>query len=198
MPCDWMRRFIVVALLALIASACRDRAAPARADSLYARANSSADTLPPWGTNGIPAMQEPSLLNHVDARDSYETYRFVWDRSFHRTVMIRIGRDQEHAYLIKFVGSPKDSNAVGRRDSVALPLATWTELTQSLSAESFWRFPPPAIFPDGAVWMFERRSARGYRYAVWHSPERTGRDSLAYATGVRLLTAAGLVGEEIY
>jgi hypothetical protein len=193
-----MIRFIIVTLLALSTLACRDRTAPARADSLHARANSLTDSLPPWGTNGIPAMQEPSLLNHVDARDSYETYRFVWDRSFHRTVMIRIGRDQERAYLVKFVGSRDDSTAIGRRDSIGLSLAAWTELTQSLSQESFWRFPPPDIFPDGAMWMFERRSVRGYRYAVWHSPERSGRDSLAYATGVRLLTAAGLVGEEIY
>ena len=189
-----MRGFIVIALLAFTTSACRDRAAPDRADSQY----SSADTLPPWGANGIPAMQEPSLLKNLDTRDSFDTYRFVWDRSFHSTVMIRIGRDQEHAYLIKFVGSPRDSITIGRRDSIALSLAAWTELTQSLSQESFWRSPPPAIFPDGAMWMFERRSARGYRYAVWHSPGRTGRDSLAYATGVRLLTAAGLAGESIY
>jgi hypothetical protein len=193
-----MRRFIGVALFAFSTSACRDRAAPARADSQHAQANASVDTLPPWGANGIPAMQEPSLLENVDTHDSFETYRFVWDRSFRRTVMIRIGRDQEHAYLIKFVGSPRDSITAGRRDSIALSLAAWTELTQSLSQESFWRSPPLDIFPDGAMWMFERRSARGYRYAGWHSPEPTGRDSLAYATGVRLLTAAGLVGEEIY
>lgn len=193
-----MRLFFAVALVALSISACREGRASARADSAHAITNLSVDSLPPWGTNGIPAMQEPSLTGNVDPRDSIEEYRFVWDRSFHRTIAIRIGRDHEHAFLIKFVGPPRDSSAAGRRDSVGLSLATWTELTQSLSHEAFWRFPPPDIFPDGAAWMFERRSTRGYRYAIWHSPDRAGRDSLAYATGVRLLQTAGLGGEEIY
>ena len=45
------------------------------------------------------------------------------------------------------------------------------------------------------MWVFERRSTGGYRYAEWHSPERTGRDSLAYAVGDRLIGAAGLLAK---
>ena len=115
-----MRLFVAVALVAVSISACREGKASARADSAHAITNGSVDSLPPWGTNGIPVMQEPSLTGNVDPRASIEEYRFVWDRSFHRMIAIRIGRDHEHAYLIKFVGPPKDSSAAGRRDSVGL------------------------------------------------------------------------------
>lgn len=151
-----------------------------------------------WVATDVPATVEPSQTTRIDSRDSSETYLFEWDRSFHAAVSIRIVREHEHAYLITAVGASKDSAVRGRRDSVALSLAEWTELTRSLSQESFWRSPPLEIFPDGAMWTFERRSARGYRQAAWHSPERGGRDSVAYEVGVRLLRAAGLASEEVY
>ena len=188
----------IAMLVGAIVSACRERAASAGADSSHVGTSAPVASLPPWGTKGIVAIHEPPLTGQVDPRDASETYRFVWDRSFDLPIVIRIVRSRDHAYLIAVIAEARNSNRVARRDSVTLSLAAWTELTRTISQESFWRFRQPEAFPDGAMWMFERRSARGYRYAAWHSPGRTGRDSLAYAEGVRLLMAAGLDREEVY
>ncbi len=142
------------------------------------------------------------LLEQLADRDAgIVTARFTdscGTAGFDPPIVIRIVRSRDHAYLIAVIAEARNSKGVARRDSVTLSLAAWTELTRAISQESFWRFRQPEAFPDGAMWMFERRSARGYRYAAWHSPGRTGRDSLAYTVGVRLLMAAGLDREEVY
>jgi hypothetical protein len=185
---------LLVALVATSSAAVPD----ARADSLCPEP-AAADAFFPQGaldgqsarldaftqqsySKHLRAMGEPSLscgLRHED-----EVYRFLWLRTFHHPIAVRITHAGGGAMLVvtELTGAGGyEPGVIGMREERPLSGAEWNALTKALAGIDFWNMPtkPPrsldAIGMDGAQWILE-----GYRAGTYHVIDRWSPKSVTY------------------
>ena len=152
-----------------------------------------------WYVGQLRAMNEPPLPQ----LQADETYRFLWLRSFHDPVSVRIQASHGRATLVAVELERDDRGKVGsvkRRLERALTESEWRALTAALGDAEFWDAPtvdPDAtLVADGAVWTFE-----GYRSGVYHAVTRWNPQWGAFRTlGEAFLHAAHLSfpADEVY
>lgn len=149
-----------------------------------------------WYTRYLHKMNEPSLL--VAAHDQSASYRFLWLRSFHPTVAVRVWSTGESRVL-----SVKELAREGQSQSSDLLLdrirplndEEWGAIVKLVEESCFWSSPPTENEPaamDGAWWVLEGTQQNYYHVATRQSP-----DSGAYRElGLYLLQLAGLPLDE--
>ncbi len=120
----------------------------------------------------LTALKEPSLFNRTQSAPS-QSYRFLWLRSFHNPVSVRVDVGDEGASVVtvKIGSGTSVSNVRGTVEKKARSLTK--EQTDSFLEQvnrlSFWSLPAqeePVAGPDGARWIIE--GVRGEQYHVVH------------------------------
>jgi hypothetical protein len=138
------------------------------------------------------SMQEPSFLDVPDCVD--ESYRFLWIRTFHKPISIRIWKSGTQFFL-----TVKELDGKGGYDIGELKFKTtrpvsedeWDTFISLLNQASFWTLPTleksPSIY-DGARWVLE-----GYKKKQYHIVDRHSPDENAYrGVCMYLLKMSGL------
>lgn len=148
-----------------------------------------------WYSSALTRMGEPSL-SCGDAL-AEETYRFLWLRSFHQPVAVRIWRNGDtyelRAVTLDGAGGYK-SGPIDRLIRKRLTKAGWDRATSALNAIQYWSMTGKAteteaeaeVVVDGAQWIIEGRKDR------YHAVDRWGGDEGVGSAGLVFLELAGL------
>lgn len=121
-----------------------------------------------WYSKHLKAMKEPSLYEQRTDK-SAEQYRFLWLRSFHKPIAVRIRRDDTAVSLRAVRLSGRGGYQPGRiehDETLTLTTNQWHEFSQLLEKSSFWTLPTdeknaPRGF-DGSRWVLEGLSQGKY------------------------------------
>lgn len=138
-------------------------------------------------------MGEPSVS--CGPTDATETYRFLWLRTFHRPIAVRVSRYSNGIRLVaaELTGAGGyNPGGIAARTEKALSEADWGLLAASLSTTTFWsmttRPAKPTLGGDGSQWIIE-----GRRGAEYHIVDRwTPRDGPFRDAGLSFLKLAGI------
>jgi hypothetical protein len=147
-----------------------------------------------WYSTQLCAMDEPRL----SAPAGKETrIRFLWLRSFHPGISVRVERDARGARLLAVELSGAGGYAPGsvaKRLSRSLSEKEWATLEASLAAAGFWslRTSKQSNGYDGAQWIIEVATPSRY-----HVVDRWG-GGMLQVPGRYLLKLSGLNPTEIY
>ena len=122
-------------------------------------------------------LHEPSLLS--DAENSEEVYRFVWMRSFHNLICLRIQKSSGSIAMII-----KEANGTGGDETGTLKVDRtkqlsadeWNRFESLLATECFWRLDTSKDEGgiDGATWLLEGKKSNRYHLAWQWSPQNKG------------------------
>jgi hypothetical protein len=144
-----------------------------------------------WFSKPLAAMKEPSLSCGV--LEETEAYRFLWLRSFHKPVAVRVFRRGEEyrleAVILDRAGG-YEPGKVSRRVTKELSRDQWGAVVARLDEIQLWQMPTrenrlPGT--DGARWIIEaRRDGRYHVVDRW-----SGTDGLQ-SVGRLFLDLAGL------
>ena len=113
-------------------------------------------------------MEEPSLS--CGTLEDTETYRFLWLRTFHNPIAVRVfrrGNDYGLEAVILDGAGGYEPGLVSRRVTRKLSRDQWRTVTAKLEDVQFWQMPTNAVYlagKDGAQWIVEAR--RDGRYHV--------------------------------
>jgi len=153
-----------------------------------------------WYSKYLRAMNEIALPSLVD---EWESYRFLWLRSFHQPIAIHVWRTGSKYFIVA-----KGLNGTGGYEpgvlnfTIAHQLSAeeWTTFLIYLEDARYWQMPTydPRVATDGAQWILE-----GYSDHYYHVVDRYSPDSGAYYDlCLYLLKTAGLLKkiplDEIY
>jgi hypothetical protein len=130
-----------------------------------------------WYTEQLKALGEPSLFE-AKQDSSVQTYRFLWLRSFHRPVAVRV---QMHADGSATVLTKMANGAGGYKpgrlfvDKTELaPGDKVKKLTDKIQSLRYWSLPerdPKRQGTDGAQWIIEGVDHGSYRLVDRWSPD---------------------------
>ena len=138
------------------------------------------DVLVAWYSRSLREMIEPSFESIVAA--NVESYRFLWLRSFHPGVSVRIWKcprgycltakqlDSVDRYVNgKFVPTAK----LAVKNSRSLSADDWDRFLTLLNRANLWAMPTVDNLPaanDGAAWLLEGSNGSKYHVVVRQSP----------------------------
>ena len=114
-----------------------------------------------WYSRHLNAMNETSLS--CGPRTSDESYRFLWLRSFHAPIAVRIERTGEKYTLIGKILDGLggyDPGRIERRIRKHLTAEQWRRAIIALDQLDFWKMPTTQhdiVGTDGAEWIIEGR-----------------------------------------
>jgi hypothetical protein len=155
-----------------------------------------------WYSRSLQEMDEPSFQSILN--DNVDTYRFLWLRSFHPAVSVRIWKCQQ-GYCVnakqldsvdKYIdGKLVPSAKLAVNSSHPLSADEWSRFLSLLERASFWSLPTVDGGPmaeDGAAWLLEGTNGAKYHVVDRQSPQ-TGdyREACVY-----LLKISGLKVDE--
>jgi len=131
-----------------------------------------------WYSKHLHAMQEPSLSQGKARADV--AYRFLWLRTFHRPISVRIEKSGSlvDLYAVELDGKGGyDPGRILRKTQKVLAEADFERLRAKLSRPEFWQQKGPENGLDGAEWILESRQEGRYRIAnQWMPQSREFRD----------------------
>ena len=132
-------------------------------------------------SGSLAAMQEPPLSPIKD--ESVETYRFLWLRSFHPPVCVRLYRVNNRSYMtvkqLSDGGRAIDGEAIFPKtltvnETRPITEAEWEHFQGLLKKSDFWSMPtevsPKGL--DGAGWLLEGVKSGRYHVVDRQSPEQ--------------------------
>jgi hypothetical protein len=143
-----------------------------------------------WYGGALLALREPPLRNAQPAPGT-SVLRFLWLRSFHPEVAVRVELNQWGCRVITSVLQPRPEpslsggsgsvpitfafGSLARKDSSALSARTCEDVSQRLDEAAFWSAPvtQETLGVDGAEWVFEGVRADGYHVIDRWSPSDT-------------------------
>jgi len=145
----------------------------------------------------LGAMSEPVLKPSQAGR----VYRFLWLRSFHHPIAVRVDRDHVGARVVAVeLDGPEGYRPINllKRRETALSEQQADAFERALSADGLWTIPShddrrDRQMIDGAEWVIEAATTQ-HRVITRRSP----RNDPARAMGERFLAIAGLASEEVY
>jgi hypothetical protein len=149
-----------------------------------------------WYSKHLEAMNEPALPSMEGAN---EMYRFLWLRSFHHPIAIRVWRIGEDRNMVfkelDGAGGYEPGNLMTNRTR-RLTADEWDKFITLLQKASYWQLPTEgdAGGKDGARWILEGKKEEQYRIVDRWSP-RSGSYSEAC---LYLLKLSGQKRQEIY
>lgn len=134
-----------------------------------------------WYSRQLKALHEPSLWELSQRDPKAEVYRFLWLRSFHHPISVRlVVRSSGSGWMNSHMTSGKGGYAPGRITRYNIFWLTKSK-TQSflaaLESADFWNLPTllPAkentVNLDGAQWILEGAKNGHYRIIDRWSPE---------------------------
>lgn len=142
-------------------------------------------------SNGLTAMQEPSLSTFKDK--NVEAYRFLWFRSFHPPVSVRLWRNGNQSFLsvkqLSSVGVPQEDDVIFPKtltvnETRSVTEKEWEYFQESLKKARFWSMPTvdeTSIGVDGAAWLLEGLKLNQYHVVIRNSPKQGDyRDTCLY------------------
>jgi len=126
-----------------------------------------------WYSKHLHAMSEPSLSCGDGHGDSY---RFLWLRTFHAPIAVRVDRTPEKATLsaVQLSGAGGyDPGSVVDRTTRELSAQDVDTLRGAIGKADFWQLPSrePSMGADGAQWIIEGRSGAQYHVVDRWSPK---------------------------
>jgi len=144
-----------------------------------------------WYSRNLERMEEPVLS--CATPEAGETYRFLWLRTFHNPVAVRIF-EEGNTYRLEAVvldgAGGYDPGHISRRVSKEPSAAEWQNVMAALEEVLFWQMPvknPGVMGFDGAQWIIE--ACHDGRY---HVVDRWGGANGIQAVGEIFLNLAGL------
>lgn len=121
-----------------------------------------------WYSAQLRALQEPSLLSLATNREA-ESYRFLWLRTFHHPVAVRVDLQADGSWiLITKVASGAGGYSPGTLTTDTSRKLTVEEAQSFLSKvenDGFWKVPNPVndqAGTDGSQWIVEGVKAGRY------------------------------------
>jgi len=153
-----------------------------------------------WYSRQLKAMNELPLgaLENED-----ESYRFLWLRTFHHPISIRVSRTGDHYFMEVKQLSGLGGYEPGTLDvnwGCAISEDEWDLFLTHLEHSNFWLMPAQGdvVSTDGAQWIME-----GYRESRYHVVDRQSPAPGAYADAcLYLLRQSGLLAkipaDEVY
>lgn len=145
-----------------------------------------------WYSKFLAAMQEPSLLAGSQ-KPKNQSYRFLWLRSFHHPISIRLDVTENGTGLLTTKitsghGGYEPGRLITNRTRKLAPEQTrW--VLERIEELKFWSLPtnPPAdpnvVGVDGAEWIFEGVKNGQYHVVDRWSPEK----GEVHALGIMML-----------
>lgn len=126
-----------------------------------------------WYGDFLKAMGEKSLLNVSDEK---EVYRFLWLRTFHHPIFVRIERKGNSIRLFS-----KESNGAGgyepgkviRTTNTTLDETQWLDFLNLLGESKYWQMPAEDKRSgfDGSQWILEGVKENRYHVVDRWTPE---------------------------
>lgn len=119
-----------------------------------------------WYTEHLNALSEKPL----SGKENAETFRFLWLRTFHRPVAVRLEKrgDSVTLYWKECDGrGGYDPGQLATDRKKTIDRKVWSEFEKRITADGFWSMPgvrPEVIGFDGAHWLLE--GSAGGRYHV--------------------------------
>jgi hypothetical protein len=145
-----------------------------------------------WYGKHLEAMNEKSLLD--SSRESAETYRFLWLRTFHHPIFVRVecARTEVKLFTKELDGlGGYAPGKISRSGEGVLTESEWCEFLRLLDKADFWKMPSEndVLGNDGAQWVLE-----GVKENRYHVVDRwTPRDESKYrAACIYLLKLSGV------
>jgi hypothetical protein len=126
-----------------------------------------------WYTKHLSAMGETSLLSQSNSQA--ESYRFLWLRSFHHPVAVRIWRSGDGQFLnvkqMSGTGGYEPGNLISD-ETRPLTQTEWDEFIRLSGRACYWQLPTEnnEMGKDGAQWILEGRRERRYHVVERWSP----------------------------
>jgi hypothetical protein len=139
-----------------------------------------------WYSKHLKALGEPSLWELSQKDPTAAVYRFLWLRSFHSPIAVRLvlapdGSAQLHARMIKLQAGYEPGRLI-RDEVVALKAVAAQSFVTALESAGFWALPSvqfqrlsingeATVMLDGAQWIIE-----GVRNGKYHVVDRQSPD----------------------
>jgi hypothetical protein len=155
-----------------------------------------------WYSKHLKAMSEPALFDYADYEE--ESYRFLWLRSFHHPIAVRLNRFGQGRMLVVKQLSGKGGYEPGYLTVDRTRLLTkgeWAMFIHLLHRACYWQLPTEDESErgdDGAQWILE--GVKEGRYHIvdrWSPPGGSYQEACLY-----LLKISGLgideSGEDVY
>ena len=158
-----------------------------------------------WYSKHLAAMGEPNLLEF--AEEGTESYRFLWLRTYHSPVAIRLQRTGQSATLVgkRLDGAGGyDPGSLIEDVTIEVEGGDWNEFIRLLEEAGYWRAATTEVDSrgvNGARWILE--AVKGGRYHVvdrW-SPSETRsleEDSRLREACLHLLRLSGIRVGDVY
>ena len=153
-----------------------------------------------WYEKHLKAMDEKSLLKVSDGNT--EIYRFLWLRSFHHPIFIRVERKQNKIKIFA-----KELDGAGGYEpgktlktyNRSLTADEWRKFLSLLENSNYWNLPTKKdIGRDGAEWILEGVKDNRYHVVDRWSPEKGEyREACIYLLGLSGLDIDKL-GSDLY
>jgi len=147
-----------------------------------------------WYSKQLVAMGEPTLAASSSAR----TYRFLWLRTFHHPVAVRVVRDAAGDRVIATELDGAGGYAPGkvlRRKDIKLTSAQADAFERAIGADGLWSLASPRgeVGKDGSEWIVEGATTK-YRVVHQWSPD----EGPVRAMGERFLALTGWTFQDVY
>jgi len=149
-----------------------------------------------WYSKHLEAMNEPTLST-MTGHD--ETYRFLWLRSFHHPITIRIWRTGEVKKMVFKELDGQGGDLPGKMIAHQTRRITsdgWKKLIGLIQEASYWQLPTEREDAgcDGASWILEGKKDEQYHLVERWSPQ----DGIYRKACLYLLKLSGHKPQEIY
>ena len=140
-----------------------------------------------WASQHLVAMKEPSLF--AEQTTSREEYRFLWLRTFHKPIAIRIWSEPPDAQMriVRLSGAGGyDPGHIESDTTIKVSAEDWKRFRDCIAKAHFWEMPtkesPKVRGSDGSQWILEARDAAKYHVVDRWTPRED-----AYSDCCRLL-----------
>ena len=149
-----------------------------------------------WYSKHLKAMDEPAIPSITGAN---ETYRFLWLRTFHHPIAIRLWRTGEERNIVFKELSGAGGYEPGKlitNQTQQLSADEWDMFIKLLQEASYWRLPTESkdLALDGAQWILEGKKDEQYHLVDRWSPKGGSyREACLY-----LLKLSGQKQKELY
>lgn len=132
----------------------------------------------------LKAMGETSLLD--GAKDDTEIYRFLWLRTFHHPIFVRIERNSSEIKLFTREldgASGYETGKVLRSDEIILKQEDFCEFLNLLEKANYWNLPVQSddAGNDGSQWILEAtKNGRYHAVDQWTPKKGAYRETCLY------------------
>lgn len=147
-----------------------------------------------WYSQHLTAMGEPSLVDVASGGGT--AVRFLWLRSFHQPIAVRVQATEDAMRLVatRLSGAGGyEPGIVESRTERVLTAQEWRRLEEALAEAVFDTTPATraTLGADGAQWIVERAQDGCYRMVERWSPEPAGADAAFRSACEAFLALAG-------